>query len=81
MAIVANIQKVSFRPYLNDGYDSSGNIKTVAASFPAISSSVYATDLVGSRAEAYAVMNAIAPLYGKSVYTNREVITNTLEDE
>lgn len=78
MAVEVSMYNVSVRPYLNNGLDSSGNIKVIAGSFPALDKTYYSQNLTASREAAMNVVEAMAPLLEKTVYTTRETITNTL---
>lgn len=78
MAVQVQVASVTVRPYLNNGLDSSGNVKVIAGSFPTLDKSYYSQNLATSREAALAVVEAMEPVLDKTVYVTREVVTNNL---
>ena len=75
MAATSTLKKVQVKAQLNNGTDSSGNVKTVAVTFPQINVSSY------DASKALNIANALEPCLDKTVYTVEDVKTSELEEE
>lgn len=68
------VEKINFKINLDNGTDSSGQVKTVAVSLPTLSVSGY-TDT-----GAIAIANALEPILTKTIYSFTKVVTNNVEE-
>ena len=74
MAVTTTLDKIAVKMNLNNGTDSSGNVKTVSVNLGSLNPSTY------DASKAMAIIAAIAPCLTKTVYSVQEVRTNTLTD-
>lgn len=71
MAVTETTTKVQGKIVLNNGTDSSGNIKTVTISMPELSTTATATQI-------YDAVTNLSPLLTKTVYILRRVSTSEI---
>ena len=75
MAAESITTKIQVRLQLNNGTTASGDVKTVAVTFPALSVSAYDV------AKALAIADAVEPVLSKAVYKVEDVRTGQLQSE
>lgn len=78
MAVVADVYSAKVVAQLNNGTDSSGNIKTVNVSMPSLNTSAYTSNLVSGRTALLAIVDAYEVIAEKTLYRVRETIVTDI---